>query len=69
MWWNEKYTWHTSASYECTIVTSRKSTFETMINSDCSDGIFGSYFQNEGSDSTETTYLLSKIKCEFSSSD
>lgn len=69
MWWNEKYTWHTSASYEYTIVASRKSTFETMINSDCSDGIFGSYFQNEGSDSTEATYLLSKIKCEFSSSD
>ena len=69
MWWNEKYTWHTSASYKCTIVALRKSTFETMTNSDCSDSIFGSYFQNEGSDSTETTHLLSKIKWEFSSSD
>ena len=69
MWWNEKYTWHTSGSYKCTIGASRKSTFETMTHSDCSDWIFGSYFQNEGSDSTETTHLLSKIKCEFSSSD
>ena len=72
MWWNEKYTWHMSASYKCTTVASMKSTFERITNNDYSEWVFGSYFQNEWSEPAilrKTTNVLPVITCELSSTD